>query len=228
MTEPEWLACCEPGPMLEFLVGHATERQLRLFACGCVRVLGHLLPDEKARRAFFVAERYADGLADPVDLARAQAEAHAARHQLLDSKSRDAYDWRVLSMMHLVHEALIQATGPGDAWTVARSTSRALLGGQGDLAWSRRAGGAQCNLLRDLFGNPYRRPAITRRWLRGPGRAAVGVARSIYDERSFDELAILADALEDAGCPHEALVRHCREPGDHGRGCWVVDALLAG
>jgi hypothetical protein len=41
-----------------------------------------------------------------------------------------------------------------------------------------------------------------------------------------DRLAILADALEDAGCTDQAILGHLRGPGHHVRGCWAVDALL--
>ena len=40
-------------------------------------------------------------------------------------------------------------------------------------------------------------------------------------------MPILADALEDAGCDNEHLLGHCRGPGPHVRGCWVVDLVLA-
>ncbi len=39
-------------------------------------------------------------------------------------------------------------------------------------------------------------------------------------------MPILGDALEAAGCTPVEALRHCREPGEHVRGCWVVDALL--
>jgi len=52
------------------------------------------------------------------------------------------------------------------------------------------------------------------------------MAREIHDERRFGDLPILADALEDAGCSAEAVLRHCRGPGPHVRGCWVVDLAL--
>jgi hypothetical protein len=38
-------------------------------------------------------------------------------------------------------------------------------------------------------------------------------------------LAVLADALEEAGAPAE-LVEHLRSPGPHVRGCWPVDLCL--
>jgi hypothetical protein len=52
------------------------------------------------------------------------------------------------------------------------------------------------------------------------------MTQSIYDERAFDRLPLLADALEDAGCGDAAILSHCREPSEHVRGCWVVDLLL--
>jgi hypothetical protein len=52
------------------------------------------------------------------------------------------------------------------------------------------------------------------------------LAKSIYDDRAFDHLPILADALEDAGCTDAAILEHCRGPGPHVRGCWVVDLIL--
>jgi hypothetical protein len=52
------------------------------------------------------------------------------------------------------------------------------------------------------------------------------LAQSIYDEKAFERLPILADALEDAGCTSEDILNHCRQPGEHVRGCWVVDLVL--
>ena len=79
-------------------------------------------------------------------------------------------------------------------------------------------------MLRCLFGNPFRPvPVIPSAW-RTP--TVLGMARAIYTERRFEDLPILADALEDAGCTDAALLDHCRGPGPHVRGCWVVDLLL--
>ncbi len=52
------------------------------------------------------------------------------------------------------------------------------------------------------------------------------LAGGIYDEGAFDRLPILADALLDAGCEDKQLLGHCRGPGPHVRGCWVVDLVL--
>jgi hypothetical protein len=40
-----------------------------------------------------------------------------------------------------------------------------------------------------------------------------------------DRLAVLADALEEAGCADALLLAHLRSPGPHVRGCFALDAV---
>ena len=54
----------------------------------------------------------------------------------------------------------------------------------------------------------------------------VALARGIYEERAFDRLPMLADALEEAGCEDADMLAHCRRSGPHVLGCWVVDLVL--
>ena len=82
------------------------------------------------------------------------------------------------------------------------------------------------DLLRDVFGNPFRWTLLDPSWLAWNDGTVHKIAQAIYDERAFDRLPILADALEDAGCDDADILRHCREPGEHVRGCWVIDLLL--
>ena len=81
----------------------------------------------------------------------------------------------------------------------------------------------QLLLLRDIFGNPFRPVEIDPRWLTS---TVADLSRFIYEERAFDKMPILADALTDAGCDSEEMLNHCRADGPHVRGCWVVDLLL--
>jgi hypothetical protein len=79
-------------------------------------------------------------------------------------------------------------------------------------------------LLREIIGNPFRPVTLDPAWLTS---TVVALARGIYDERAFDRMPILADALQDAGCDSDDLLTHCRDPHqDHVRGCWVVDLVL--
>jgi hypothetical protein len=78
-------------------------------------------------------------------------------------------------------------------------------------------------LLREIIGNPFRPLAVDPTW---KSASVVAIARSIYQERRFPDVLILADALEDAGCASALILEHCRTPGDHVRGCWLLDLLL--
>jgi hypothetical protein len=81
-----------------------------------------------------------------------------------------------------------------------------------------------CALIREVFGNPFRRVKPNPVWLTSDVSA---LARGIYDERAFDRMPILADALQDAGCTNEEVLNHCRDAkATHVRGCWVVDLVL--
>ena len=81
----------------------------------------------------------------------------------------------------------------------------------------------QVSYLRDIFGNPFRPVVFPKSWRT---EAAVGLALRMYDDRDFAAMPILADALEEAGCDDADILTHCREPGVHVRGCWVVDLVL--
>jgi hypothetical protein len=85
---------------------------------------------------------------------------------------------------------------------------------------------AQCTLVRDIFGNPFRPVAIEPSWLTWNDGTVVKVAQGIDEERAFGHLPLLADALEEAGCTDPGILEHLRGPGPHVRGCWVVDLLL--
>src|SRR5262249_23709471 len=81
----------------------------------------------------------------------------------------------------------------------------------------------QAVLIRDIFGNLFH-PIILEPTWRIP--QVVNLAQEIYDHRAFGRLPVLADALEEAGCDNAEILAHCREPGPHVRGCWVVDLIL--
>ena len=219
MTEAEWLACTDPLPMLEFLRGQASARKLRLFAAACCRRVWHLVPDPRWRDAVEAAERYADGLTDGANLVLARWEALMAFRG---------------EQMPLWLGVLQAASGnvEGMAETVARKA--ALAAEQPALTRSGKRGAravkavtaewkAQCALLRDLFGNPFRPVTVNPSWLTPK---AVELAQSIYDERAFQRLPELAREFTDAGCIDQDILTHCRSRGQHGRGCWLVDAVL--
>lgn len=97
----------------------------------------------------------------------------------------------------------------------------------GDRAASNTERKEHARLFRDLIFNPFRPlPTIAPSLLHWNDATIPKLAQFIYDERRFDDLPILADALIDAGCANTDILEHCRSGGPHVRGCWVLDLLL--
>jgi hypothetical protein len=86
-------------------------------------------------------------------------------------------------------------------------------------------------VLHDLYGNPFRPVHLKDTWLTWRDGTIPRLARAAYQERDADDrldaqrLAILADALEEAGCAEADLLAHLRSGGIHVRGCWAIDLL---
>jgi hypothetical protein len=88
-------------------------------------------------------------------------------------------------------------------------------------------------LLRDVIGNPFRPVVLSPTWLAWNDVTVVRLAQAAYDQRDLPagtldntRLAVLADALEEAGCTSEDVLGHLRGPGPHVRGCWPIDLCL--
>jgi hypothetical protein len=224
--------------MLAFLAGRATDRQLRLFACACVRHLGNLLsPHEES--ILRVAEEAAEGRADPGAVRRLEAAARPASGRgpvwfaevlLLPDAIRLAWlaaqRVRRLRMAAIPHEAirlkapknLLGLAGWRAKWDEVEESIAAA--NRAEAVWPSAA-------LRDIVGNPFRpAPAVDPGVLSWHGGTVPRLAQAISAERAFDRMPVLADALEDAGCADPELLGHLRGPGPHARGCWAVDLLL--
>jgi len=78
-------------------------------------------------------------------------------------------------------------------------------------------------LFDDIFGDAFRPVTFEAMWRTD---TVVSLAGQMYESRDFSAMPILANALQDAGCDNEDVLGHCRGPGPHVRGCWVVDLLL--
>jgi hypothetical protein len=229
MTEAEWLACTDPELMLESLRGEASDRKLRLFTVACCRRIWHLLDDGRSREAVVIAERFADGMAGERERAIAADRARAVDPSERGNAAFAAYMAVEINSppdhpdaaLGLAFEAYSAA-----AYADPREVERRLA--DGNLLYfpvpSVRA--AHCQFLRDLFGNPFRPAAIDRSWLTWNDGTVLGLARGIYDDRGYDRMPILGDALGNAGCGEESILDHCRSAAEHVRGCWVIDLLL--
>jgi hypothetical protein len=209
VTEAEWLACNDPRLQLVYLEGKASERKARLLACGVGRCLWPYLGDERSRRVVELAEKHADGLISETELAAARGAAHDANR---GAASRTA-SW----------------VGNHHPWQAARVTIIMIQQAQTDVAakdWSSRVAARSRGLIHCVFGNPFRHATLNPSWLAWNCGTVTKLGQAIYEEKAFDRLPILADALEEAGCHDQGILGHCRSRGEHVRGCWVVDLLL--
>jgi hypothetical protein len=222
----------------------AAERSLRLLAVACCRRVWSLLADERGRRAVETAEWFAYGLADRDRLAAAATAAKDAYRTARDSLYFSCNDGAVTSTFRLrALDAYLAAvhcaaeTTNADRLAMDCSLSLHYAAAAASRGWGpegravRAARDAehavQAALLRDVYGNPFRPPAVPDpAWLAWDGGAVPRLARAIYKDQRFGDLPILADTLEEAGCADADLLDHLRGPGPHVRGCWVLDLLL--
>jgi hypothetical protein len=223
MTEAEWLTGAKRNPMLLVFRDDVSERKMRLFACACVRRLWRWLEVDELRLAVDVAEKHAEGLAT----AQEMRDAGIAARRATSFEDNEGY----LNFGYVEYLAVDELTGHDDNfWATVhgaceRSSSE---GGTSSEAGSGQKineaeEAAQCKLLRDIFGNPFRPIILNPSWLTS---TVLALTQGIYDDKAFDRMPILADALQDAGCDNAEILNHCREPGEHVKGCWVVDLLL--
>jgi hypothetical protein len=206
--------------MLAHLRGRA--RQWRLFAHACWSRLGHLLYDDRLREFLRVLELHADGRVTWKEAAAARTAAEAATERLPELLARNLRE----------HQVCLRLARWGMSPKAREAARAAVVTGQGAAAWIGEWAvvaekKAQCDLLREVFGNPFRPPRPDPAWLAWQDGTVPRLARAVYDERRFGDLPVVADALEEAGCADADLLAHLRGPGPHVRGCWAVDALLA-
>jgi hypothetical protein len=220
MTEQEWKECTDIEKMLACLVERRFpdaepsdwkqgERKKRLFLRACLNRIWPLLPAEF--RAVFE-------LLEPEGDSQISRETRRAMCSAAEGVSSD-------------HDNLLFALGYDDIGLLCHFAAgmAAKVGTDEGIPYQDKGSRRQqehreqASLLREIFGNPFRPVRVDSAWLTP---TVVGLARMIYDDRAFDRVPQLADALEGAGCHDTAILGHCRLPGPHVRGCWVVDAIL--
>ncbi len=202
MNEKQWLEGTDPIAMLEHLRHTGSSRKFRLFSVACCWRVEPYLDGADSRFAVEVGERYADGKATNEELAAARA-----------------------SKAGQVSYAPVKPTAfPAAKYaTQAAADIVANVGGgtRREVCWE------HCELLRCMFGNPFQHPPfVLPHWKTWNNVMVLRLATSIYHNKNFGDLPLLADALEEASCDDEALLDHCRTAKFHTRGCYVIDALL--
>jgi hypothetical protein len=227
MTEAEWLACDNPIAMLRALRHGASARKLRLFGCACCRRIWGELPSDLNRRLVAAVEDH------PEELGREQYPDGPFSHPVLGDaitasssvESRHAESeayWAVKYLGRTYYKLTPYQGAPVTALRAAASAKAARPG--------RPEKAAQADILRCIFGPSHRPVAADPCWITP---LVTSLATAAYEDRALPSgeldaplLAVLADALEDAGCTDADLLGHLRGPGPHVRGCWALDLIL--
>ncbi len=213
MTEAEWLTCAEPTTMLYFIRrSGGSDRKLRLFGSACYRSLWATSPVSQLHwDVLRASESYADGQI-------AKQEFRLIRKPLGGFENPCVAGMAEQVAFSASSECL------GETWVPnGENIENAGLGGRVRQRSQPEQLRPQCDSLRDIFGNPFCPFVVNPSWLTSD---VVAIAEGIYQERAFDRMPILADALQDAGCDNDDILNHCRNDGPHARGCFVVDLLL--
>lgn len=233
MTDEQWLACADPDAMLESILGRCSNRKMRLFACACCRAIGELIKDPLSWEAIEAAERFADG---DISFEAMEEVCKAVQNgKSLFADASWAAAWAAAPLEYnAASECARHAAGAvariatqeakSLAWAAVRSgatdAERAEAWARYDAvceAASRAHRAEQANLVREIYGNPFRPVTVV-----GLPLAVTELTQSLYD--GVDCAFALADALEEAG--QGGLAEHFRQDGWHPKGCWAVDVIL--
>jgi hypothetical protein len=229
MTESEWLKSHDATAMLEHLwmQEELSNGKLWLFRVACCRRIAELTRIASIHNTIDLAEALAEGVGDEAGLERfreeiprggidaAQAASRQACGQLLYANCDLAgLQWALNCAALAVGNDVGYRAGSLSNWGQPRD----------EAVQSERD--THVLVMRDIFGNPFQAADIAQDWLHFNKGIVPSIARAVYDERRWEDMPVLADALEDAGCTDADILNHCRGPGPHVRGCWVVDLLL--
>jgi hypothetical protein len=250
MNEAKWLAATETKPMLEFLhtSGKASDRQLRLFSCACFQAVWDLIPYDWGRQAAEAVERFLEKEISSAAAAEAHALLQEGFGRLNETRERHntailAVSWACLPLDPHEPEAerIDRRRRPLIAAEEAANYAARAAGWpnpQQGWDWSPEVTAGMerqlCQVLRDIFGNPFHpQPVVEPSVLLWQDGTVPRLGEAAYKERNLPggtldarRLAVLADALEDAGATDTQLLEHLRGPGPHVRGCHAVDAIL--
>jgi hypothetical protein len=240
MTPSEWLSGTDVTAMLDLLGERLDRRRRLLFAVAACRRLADQRKNERCTELLAEAERAADDptRGDAVGLLATVAPLHppdgtSSLHWEFEERMRrtDGTTPIAALLRAVLTPRRVRNRDPflRALWDVQNEIARRKEGPKTFLSFDyarQKEQAQQANLLRDLFGHPVCPPTPDPAWLTWNNGTVPRLAAGLYDEGAFDRLPILADALEDAGCTDAAILDHCRGPGPHVRGCWVVDLLL--
>jgi len=231
-----WLTCKSPHLMLAQLDVRSSVRKLQLFGIACCRRIWQFL-EEDCRQAILMAEGFVEGTADLTQCRQAQMDLRHKRLSLqreeITTRERTVRLWCLLAVVNALQSpeelqaALRDSAYHPDALSIWKFVELAVHAKQyndpptPEMLEDRAA---QADILREILGHPFRPPPFQPDW---ETPTVLALAQAIYAEQAFEQLPILADALEDAGCDNLELLGHLRETREHVRGCWALDLILS-
>jgi hypothetical protein len=214
MTEAEWLATDDWLSMFRALGDVDRSRKLRLWCVGWARLLLSLAEGPEGHSTFENVEGFFT-----------QSLIEAYKHEAdAGEKLADG-----LITRRAIHGYKAKSGGPYNVFHfplgISRLTVDAISGSLTDFTdeFKTPSSAQLAALHREIFGNPFRPATIDPWWCTS---TVTELAKGIYSEKTFHLMPILADALQDAGCGNADILNHCRQPGQHVKGCWLVDLLL--
>jgi hypothetical protein len=221
MKEAVWQDIENPHELIFCLIkdlnkeNELSTRKVRLFCHACMmRLKLELAPFPGANAAVEMANRFADGECTEAELANAKSLAEGEIRHGVDYEARNA-----------LCAAAWTASPKMDAISIGRSVAEGATLARGELGSEHYFAeyAAQCNLLRDVFGNLFYRIARTELPL---SNDVIELAQKMYATRDFKAMPQLGEHLEAAGCSNAVVLSHCRQTTPHVRGCWVLDLIL--
>jgi len=230
-------------------------REKRLIACACIRLLWPLLTEALGRECVRAAEQLADGLITLSEFQQRRMGfrklemymPHYARTMHLKVVSSNAED-AITQVVHAVSEYTPKHKQTINLKPKVLECIRCITGpmpmyhnftpaikydsnfGDEELCTCGHVYYRHFDSYDDMqpVGCKYcncRSGFFPQRYALWEGNTVLNMANDIYIHLSWDRMPILGDALEEAGCTEKSVLDHCRQPGQHGRGCWVVDAI---
>ncbi len=239
LTEEQWLTERSPDRLLRYLQQHRRitkvpggQRRVWLFKIGCCRLIWDRMEDERSRHVplKFAGSKRVEGHAPADRIGRGGNLGHRSRsggqskmpgsertgrpkpHPYFSQQLRGVRG--SVGDVHPRHERRFIHRGHVHPFRCWRLNQPDWTPEERSPAARERAAGLVADLARCIFGNPFQPIAIDEAWIADKGSTVARLARAIYEERAFDRLAVLSDALEEAGCTDPAILKHCRE--EHG------------